>query len=107
METHSAARPPEAAHAGAPAPPALCHSLTLTGLTASALGWTRFRRVYHCTRLAAEHYAEGDFQMGATYDPTTHVKTGYQLWLPTALAVLRVRLCHDLAMQCRPMPWKG
>jgi hypothetical protein len=107
MQCHSAAPPAEAAHAGAPSQPSgLPHLLTLTGLTPAALGPTRFCRVYHCTRLAAEHYTGGDFQMSATYDPVTHVKTGYQLRLPTALAALRVRLCHDLAKQGRPMPWK-
>jgi hypothetical protein len=107
MKNPLAARPAEAAHAGAPSQPSgLSHSLVLAGLTPAELGAARFRRVYHCVRLAAQHYTGGDFRMAALYDPTTHVRTGYQLWLPTALAVLRVRLCHDLAKQGRPMPWR-
>jgi hypothetical protein len=77
----------------------------LVGLTPAALGPTLFQRVFHCVRMSAEYYAPNVCGMEATYDPVTHERTGYEITVPDKLTALRVRLCHDLARQCRPMPW--
>lgn len=79
--------------------------LDLPGMTPAALGPDLFRRVLHCTRCAAEIYAPGRHELGATYDPVTHEKTGYRVIVPDRMTAMRIRLCHDLARQCRPMPW--
>ena len=77
----------------------------LPGMTPSALGPTLFQRVLYCTRMAAERYAPGDYSLSATYDPVTHVKTGYRVAVTDRLAAMRVRIAHDLARKCQPMPW--
>lgn len=74
------------------------------GMTPGNLG-PRFARVLHCVRRAAAIYAPDCHETGATYDPTTHIKTGYAVTVPNKLAAARVRLCYELALQCRPMPW--
>ena len=85
--------------------PALDYTLNFPGLTPEALGFALFQRVYHCTRMAAEHYAPSTHTISATYDPVTHERTGYRVVVPNALTGLRVRLSYDLARQCKRMPW--
>ena len=80
--------------------------LDLPGMTPDALGPSLFARVLYCTRRAVEIYAPGEHQLFATFDPETHERTGYRVIVPDRLAALRVRRCHDLARQRRPMPWR-
>jgi hypothetical protein len=79
--------------------------LHLAGMTPGALGPTMFARVLHCVRRAAAYYAADCHTIEAAYDPVTHEKTGYEITVQNAMIALRIRLCYDLARQCRPMPW--
>lgn len=83
----------------------LTEVIDLPGLTRAALGQTLFCRVYHCMRMAAEHYAPNAYDMRVVRDPVTHEKTGYRIRVANRLARSRIFICYDLALQCRPMPW--
>jgi len=87
--------------------PSTSHPIVLEfyGMTPSNLGPDLFQRVLHCTRRAVEIYAGQQDQPRAFYDPETHEKLGYRVVVADRLTAMRIRLAHDLARQCRAMPW--
>lgn len=78
-------------------------SLHLRGLTSDALGYDRYRRVYHSVRRAAAHYAFGEHRLAADYED--HVRVGYVIDLPNIATADAVLLAYKAALAGHPMPW--
>lgn len=70
-----------------------------------ALGPIRFGRVLACLRLAVRRYAP-QATTGASYDPATWEKTGYQIGgVVDRLGATRILLSYEAALNGQPMPW--
>lgn len=77
--------------------------LHLDGLTADALGYGKFRRIFHSVRGAAERYAPGQYHMQAEYED--HQRIGYVLDLPNRAAADLVLAAYGAALAGQRMPW--